>query len=58
MRLHLVQDDEFEPDETFTVHLNNVSSNAKMGLSSCLCLIIDDHEPGHLAFNQVRLPPS
>lgn len=48
----LIEDDEFEPDETFTVHLNNVSSNAKMGLSSCLCLIIDDHEPGHLAFNQ------
>jgi len=52
IQVTLIEDDEFEPDETFTIHLHNPSANAKLGLSVALCLIVDDHEPGQLGFAQ------
>ena len=48
----IVEDDAFEPDETFTVHLSNASPGAKLMLNSVLVIIVDDHLPGQLSFPQ------
>lgn len=43
----LIEDEEFEPDETFTVHLSKSTAGAKLAApSQMLIIVVDDHEPG------------
>jgi solute carrier family 8 (sodium/calcium exchanger) len=49
----LIEDEEFEPDETFTVHLSKPTAGAKLGApSQILIIVVDDHEPGQLGFDR------
>eukprot|EP00232_Nephroselmis_pyriformis_P022302 CAMPEP_0182866928 /NCGR_PEP_ID=MMETSP0034_2-20130328/8450_1 /TAXON_ID=156128 /ORGANISM="Nephroselmis pyriformis, Strain CCMP717" /LENGTH=894 /DNA_ID=CAMNT_0024999261 /DNA_START=354 /DNA_END=3038 /DNA_ORIENTATION=- len=54
IKVPITDDDQYEPDETFTVNLANPSHGGSLLMESVEVTIIDDDEPGIFSFDKVH----